>query len=83
MSSLRRVRIAALIVAGLSSAGVSAQSAWKPEKNVEIVVPAAPGAAFDTTGRTIQRLLQDQKMLPGSSSVINKAGGGGPPVDQG
>lgn len=77
VSSLRRVRIAALIVAGLSSAGVSAQSAWKPEKNVEIVVPAAPGAAFDTTGRTIQRLLQDQKMLPGSSSVINKAGGGG------
>ena len=40
-------------------------------------MPAAPGAAFDTTGLTIQRLLQDQKMLPGSSSVINKAGGGG------
>lgn len=55
----------------------AAQPAWKPEKNVEIIVPAAPGAAFDTTGRTIQRILQDQKMLPVSSSVINKAGGGG------
>ena len=55
----------------------AAQPAWKLEKNVEIIVPAAPGAAFDTTGRTIQRILQDQKMLPVSSSVINKAGGGG------
>lgn len=55
----------------------AAQPAWKPEKNVEIIVPAAPGAAFDTTGRTIQRILQEQKMLPVSSSVINKAGGGG------
>ena len=55
----------------------AAQPAWKLEKNVEIIVPAAPGAAFDTTGRTIQRILQEQKMLPVSSSVINKAGGGG------
>jgi putative tricarboxylic transport membrane protein len=58
-------------------AALHAQPVWKPEKNVEIIVPAAPGAAFDTTGRTLQRLLQDQKMLTGTSSVINKAGGGG------
>ena len=54
-----------------------AQPAWKPERNVEIIVPAAPGAAFDITGRTLQRIIQDQKLLPVTSSVVNKAGGGG------
>ena len=65
------------VVIALLPLYAAAQPAWKPEKNVEIIVPAAPGAAFDTTGRTIQRILQEQKMLPVSSSVINKAGGGG------
>ena len=71
--------IACLIVALLCacSTHLYAQSAWKPEKNVEIIVPAAPGAAFDTTGRTIQKLLQEEKLLPVTSTVINKAGGGG------
>ena len=69
-------RLIAVVIAWLPLCA-AAQPAWKPEKNVEIIVPAAPGAAFDTTGRTIQRILQEQKMLPVSSSVINKAGGGG------
>jgi putative tricarboxylic transport membrane protein len=68
---LAKIAIAAIVFSA------HAQTAWKPEKNVEIIVPAAPGAAFDTTGRTIQKIIQDQKMLPVSSSVINKAGGGG------
>jgi putative tricarboxylic transport membrane protein len=68
--------LAALALCALAAAA-PAQPAWKPEKNVEIIVPAAPGAAFDTTGRTLQKLLQDQKLLPSSASVINKAGGGG------
>src|ERR1700712_1542253 len=72
-----RIRLFAIAIALVFASAVDAQPTWKPEKNVEIIVPAAPGAAFDTTGRTIQRLLQEQKMLTGSSSVINKAGGGG------
>ena len=75
--SMRYFRAAALAGGALLSAAAWPQSAWKPEKNVEIIVPAAPGAAFDTTGRTLQRLLQEQKMLSGTSSVINQAGGGG------
>ncbi len=75
--SMRYFRATALAGGALLSAAAWSQSAWKPEKNVEIIVPAAPGAAFDTTGRTLQRLLQEQKMLSGTSSVINKAGGGG------
>ncbi|MDB5812788.1 MAG: tctC6 [Betaproteobacteria bacterium] len=71
------LRFIAVVLAFIVSTPAWPQSTWKPEKNVEIIVPAAPGAAFDTTGRTLQRLLQDQKILPGSSSVINKAGGGG------
>ena len=74
---LHHCRLIAIASASLASVAAWAQPAWKPEKNVEIIVPAAPGAAFDTTGRTLQRLLQDQKMLPVTSSVINKAGGGG------
>ncbi len=74
---LHLCRLIAIASASLASVAAWAQPAWKPEKNVEIIVPAAPGAAFDTTGRTLQRLLQDQKMLPVTSSVINKAGGGG------
>ncbi len=75
-----RVRLAAafpLVCLLLPAGNAGAQPAWKPERNVEIIVPAAPGAAFDTTGRTIQRILQDQKTLPVTSSVVNKAGGGG------
>lgn len=71
------MRLTLTIVLALAAFSAEAQPAWKPERNVEIIVPAAPGAAFDTTGRTIQRVIQDQKMLPVSSSVINKAGGGG------
>ncbi|MEO7726038.1 MAG: tripartite tricarboxylate transporter substrate binding protein [Burkholderiales bacterium] len=74
---LHLCRLLAIASASLASVAAWAQPAWKPEKNVEIIVPAAPGAAFDTTGRTLQRLLQDQKVLPVTSSVINKAGGGG------
>jgi putative tricarboxylic transport membrane protein len=52
------------------------QSAWKPERNVEIIVGTAPGAAPDKTARLIQRLWQSQRIYEGPVSVINKPGGG-------
>ena len=55
----------------------SAQTMWKPERNVEIMVPSAPGGGFDRTGRTMQRVMQQYKLLDVSSSIVNKAGGGG------
>lgn len=55
---------------------VHAQS-WKPSKHVEFVSGSAAGAASDTALRTVERLLQEKKLLEVSSGVINKPGGGG------
>jgi putative tricarboxylic transport membrane protein len=49
---------------------------WSPQRNVELIVPAGAGGSLDTTGRTVQRLWQDLKLLPVSSTVVNRAGGG-------
>lgn len=54
-----------------------AQTAWKPEKNVEIVVPAATGGGTDRTARVIQRIFQNSKALPVTAIVNNRPGGGG------
>lgn len=50
---------------------------WKPEKPVEIIVGTTPGGPQDRTGRLIQRILQEQKLVPVPVNVVNKPGGGG------
>ena len=55
---------------------VHAQS-WAPTKNVEIVVGSAPGGSNDKTGRSIEKLLNELKLVPTTLSVVNKPGGGG------
>lgn len=52
------------------------QAGWKPERNVEIIVGTAPGAAPDKTARLIQRLWQSQRIYEGPLTIINKPGGG-------
>ena len=61
----------------LAHQGVSAQPAWKPERPVEIVVTCQPGCSTDLAARTMQRIWQDHRIVPVSSVVVNKAGGGG------
>ena len=69
---------AALALAGVMSiAPAAAQNAWKPERNIEILVPSAPGGGFDRTGRTIQKVAQSLKLISVSTSIMNKSGGGG------
>lgn len=63
-------------VAGLLAVPALAQS-WQPDKNVEIVINTAPGSGQDSTGRLIQKILQDRKAVPTSLTVVNKPGGGG------
>ena len=61
----------------LSSSQVAAQQiGWKPDRNVEIIVGTAPGAAPDKTARLIQRLWQSQRIYEGPLSIMNKPGGG-------
>ncbi|MGQ0752883.1 MAG: tripartite tricarboxylate transporter substrate binding protein [Betaproteobacteria bacterium] len=62
--------LAVLFVPGAHGQG------WKPERNVELIVPASAGGSLDTTGRTVQRLWDELKLLPVSSTVANRSGGG-------
>lgn len=50
---------------------------WAPQKNVEIVVPNAPGGTNDKLARAIERTLVSGKLLATPVSVVNRAGGGG------
>ena len=75
---LRIVLNAALAAVTLSGATPAyAQSTWKPEKSVEIVVPAAAAGGTDRTARVIQRIFQNTKALPVPAVVNNRPGGGG------
>jgi putative tricarboxylic transport membrane protein len=49
---------------------------WKPERNVELTVPSTAGGSLDLTGRTVQRIWDELKLLPVSSTVANRGGGG-------
>jgi len=51
------------------------QSAWRPEKQVEIILPTAPGGGNDTVARLMQKMLQEQKAVATPVVVLNKSGG--------
>lgn len=74
-----RIALSAALAAAIAGlpAHSNAQPAWKPEKNVEIVVPAATGGGTDRTARVIQRIFQNSKALPVTAIVNNRPGGGG------
>lgn len=64
------------VVALLAAPAASAQ-AWKPDKNVEIVVGLTAGSNQDRTARTLQKTWQDANALGVTSTVVNRVGGGG------
>ena len=49
---------------------------WQPPKNIEIVVPSAPGGSNDKTARSIEHVIQDKRLLNATLTVVNKPGGG-------
>lgn len=55
----------------------SAQTAWKPQNNVEFVIGAGAGTGTDVVARMIQRLWHENNSIGVPSSVVNKPGGGG------
>ena len=67
--------LVSLVLAAFPAAD-AAEPAWKPDKNVEIVIAAAAAGANDRIGRAIQRVLAETKLVPTSVSVANKPGGG-------
>lgn len=72
----RWVPWAALLVAGGLPAAQAVAPAWKPEKNVEIIIPGGAGGGQDRTARIMQKIMQEG-LVPTSVAVINKPGGGG------
>jgi putative tricarboxylic transport membrane protein len=55
----------------------SAQAQWKPDKRVvEIIVPSGTGGGNDRTGRLIQSIMQNQKLVDVATTVVNKPGAG-------
>ena len=58
----------------LWSDGARAQ-AWKPQKNVELIVPGGAGGGQDRTARIMQKIMQDG-LVPTTVTVVNRAGGG-------
>src|SRR5690349_8761018 len=64
---------AIVLLAGAFPALAAAQG-WKPERNVELIIPTSPGGSNDIAGRIIQKLWVELKLLPVSSSVANKPG---------
>lgn len=69
----------ALIIAACTLCGPAQlhAQAWKPDKTVEIIVGTTPGGPQDRTGRQVQRMFQERKLVEQSSTVVNKPGGGG------
>jgi putative tricarboxylic transport membrane protein len=74
---IRRIIFATAGAALLGAAAAAVAQGWSPQKNVEIVVGSAPGGSNDKTGRTVEKILVEKRMLPTSLMVNNKPGGGG------
>jgi putative tricarboxylic transport membrane protein len=55
--------------------GPTQAQSWKPEKTVELIAASGPGGNTDKLARTIQRILQDEKLVPTPINVVNKTGG--------
>ena len=77
MKRLSRNRFLPSVVVASMLCGAAAAQSWVPTKNVEIVVTSAPGGSNDKTGRSVEKLLNDLKLVPTTLSVVNKPGGGG------
>lgn len=74
-TALRRMGVITTGVALTLSAVTGGAQSWKPEKAVELVVSSAPGGSNDRVARTIQKIAQEQKLMPVPITVLNKPGG--------
>jgi putative tricarboxylic transport membrane protein len=71
------MRIAnALVVLALLGSGCAHAQAWSPQKNVELIVPVAPGGTIDKLARAIERTFVAGKLVPTNLTLVHRAGGG-------
>lgn len=65
-----------LILAGLVVSAAATGQGWVPQRHVELIVPAPAGGSLDATGRIMQRIWEKLKIIPVTSAIANRAGGG-------
>lgn len=70
------LRVCAALVVAQAWHAHAQTPAWKPEKNVEIVVGTSAGGGQDTSARFVHKLIQERKLIDVASNVVNKPGGG-------
>ena len=74
---LQRCAGSVLIVAAIGIGSTAHAADWKPERPVEIVAMSGPGGANDVIARTLQRVMQQKKMVDAPMTVVSKVGAGG------
>ena len=62
----------------LACASTAHAQAGYPRKNIEVVVPFAPGGGTDNLMRTITGIMDENKWSPVALNVDNRVGGSGP-----
>lgn len=71
-------RSAELIAAALccAVAPTAIAQSWTPQKNVELIVPVAPGGTIDKLARAIERTFVGSKLIGTSFTLVHRPGGG-------
>ena len=59
-----------------AAAGAGAQTPWKPQRPVELIVGSAAGNSNDLMLRLIAQVTQEKRLLDVPMNVMNKPGGG-------
>ena len=67
--------LAATVLGVVAPPDAHSQTAWRPEKAVEIILPTAAGGLNDQMARLIQTILQERKLVTAPVVVMNKSGG--------
>ncbi len=65
-----------LVALALISATAFAQTPWKPQRPVELIVGSAAGNSNDLMLRLIAQVTQEKRLLDVPMNVMNKPGGG-------
>jgi putative tricarboxylic transport membrane protein len=68
---------AVLCLAAPGVASAQSQAANYPTKEIQLMIPFAPGGGVDLFGRTVARVLNEEKIVTRRIQVVNKPGAGG------
>lgn len=73
---LRLTLIALFAIEGVMLPTMVFAQGWRPQRSVELVVPASAGGSLDITARTVQQQMLDLKLVTAPIVVVNRAGAG-------